>query len=92
MSMTVDHENHLARLKSRMARLLDAKYRKGVVEHNSKLWKDKVMPMMLDEIIDMVAYGLTLEEQIEEVRYICANCENGHGDPMETIKKIKEIL
>ena len=92
MSMSVDHEHHLARIKSRMIQLLDAKYRIGQKEHNSNLWQDKIMPMMLEEIIDLGSYGLTMEEHISEVRAICSNVEQGHGDPMEAIKKIKEIL
>ena len=92
MSMSVDQERHLARIKSRMNQLLDAKYRIGQKEHNSNLWQDKIMPMMLEEIIDLVSYGLTMEEHISEVRAICSNVEQGHGDPMEAIKKIKEIL
>ena len=92
MSMSVDQEHHLARIKSRMNQLLDAKYRIGQKEHNSNLWQDKIMPMMLEEIIDLVSYGLTMEEHISEVRAICSNVEQGHGDPMEAIKKIKEIL
>ena len=92
MSMSVDQERQLARIKSRMNQLLDAKYRIGQKEHNSNLWQDKIMPMMLEEIIDLVSYGLTMEEHISEVRAICSNVEQGHGDPMEAIKKIKEIL
>ena len=92
MSMSVDQERHLARIKSRMNQLLDAKYRIGQKEHNSNLWQDKIMPMMLEEIIDLVSYGLTMEEHISEVRAICSKVEQGHGDPMEAIKKIKEIL
>ena len=92
MSMTVDQERHLARIKSRMSQLLDAKYRLGQAEHQSNLFEDRILPMMLDEVIDMVAYGLTLEEHISEVKAICTNVEQGHGDPMEAIKRIKEIL
>ena len=51
-----------------------------------------VRARLLDEIIDMVAYGLTLEEHISEVKAICTNVEEGHGDPTEAIKRIKEIL
>ena len=91
-SMTVDQERHLARIKSRISQLLDAKYRIGQAEHKSNLWKDKIMPMMIEEIIDLVSYGLTMEEHIEEVKAICTNVEEGHGDPVEAIKKIKVIL
>jgi hypothetical protein len=90
--MTPDQERHLARIKARTASLLDAKYRRGQKEHDSNLWRQKVMPDLLDEVIDMVAYGLTLEEHIVEIKTLCAAAERGDVDATVVLKRIGEIL
>ncbi len=82
----------MARIKARAANLLDAKYRMGQEEHGSNLWQLKIMPELLNEIIDMVAYGLTIEEHIEEVRSLCVAVENGDVEAKAAIKRIKELL
>ena len=92
MSMSVEQERHLARIKGRINLLLDAKYRLGQAEHKNNLWQLKIMPELLNEVIDLVSYGLTLEEHIEEVRSLCAGVENGDVKAGAAIKRIKELL
>jgi len=92
MSMTVDQERHLARIKSRFTQLMDAKYRVGQHEHKNNLWQVKCLPEVLAETLDLAAYVLTLEEQVEQVKTLCVEVNQDNIDPREAVKKIGAIL
>lgn len=86
--MTPATEAHLARVKERFGQLMDAKYRRGQSEHSGFLWRKKMLPNIVEETLDLAVYVMTLEEQIEEVKNLCASGEK----PKEVVEKIKRIL
>jgi hypothetical protein len=86
--MTPATEAHLARVKERFSQLMDAKYRSGQSEHGGYLWRKKMLPNIVEETLDLAVYVMTLEEQIEEVKNLCASSEK----PKEVVEKIKRIL
>ena len=92
MSMTPEQEQHLARLKSRLTTLLDAKYRLGQREHGGNLWRKKILPEVLAETVDFVSYVLTLEEQVEEIKTLCIHVQRGEEDADRAVTRIAEIL
>jgi hypothetical protein len=66
--MDKDHEDHLARIKTTVAELIDTKYRAGQKEHGGTLWlKPGLLDEAINEVIDLAVYLLTLKEQIDNV-------------------------
>jgi len=66
--MTEEQEKHLQTIKDNFVKLVDSKYRSGVIEHGGNLWeKQGIIDMLLEELIDGVTYALTLKEQIKEM-------------------------
>ncbi len=69
--MTTSQEEHLRRLKKEFCELIDAKYRRGAVEHSRDFGGELVnVPNLglvnhaIEEAIDQVAYLLTLREKL----------------------------
>ena len=61
--MTAEQEAHLAEIKARFVRDLDAKYRKGQQEHGGNLWlKPGLVDMALEEVLDLAVYLYTLRD------------------------------
>ena len=87
--MTPSQEAHLARVQERFSQLLDAKYRAGQAENGGYLWRKKMLPNVLEEVVDQVCYVLTLEEQLEEVKNLCVAKDI---KPAEALEKIRRIL
>lgn len=87
--MTTSQEAHLARVKERFTQLVDAKYRAGQEENGGYLWRKKMLPNVLEEVVDQVCYVLTLEEQLEEVKNLCVAKDI---KPAEALEKIRRIL
>ena len=57
-------EAHLERIKQEFFRQVDAKYRKGQLEHGGQLWrKPRMSAKALEEALDLIVYLLTLIEQ-----------------------------
>lgn len=90
--MTVAQEKHLKRLKERFAALLDAKYRAGQSEHGGNLWRKRMLPNIVEETLDLAAYTLTMEQQVEEIKDVCVCAEKGETTAREALRKIKRIL
>jgi|TARA_R100001126_G_C4859357_1_gene166447 hypothetical protein len=86
--MQPSQEAHLKRVTERLSHLIDAKYRAGQAEHGGYLWRKKMLPNIMDEVLDLAVYVATLEEQIEEVKNLCVSGE----DSKEVVEKIKRIL
>lgn len=64
--MTDEQEAHLARIKARFLRDVDAKYRKGQAEHGGDLLeKPRLIDMALEEVLDLAVYLYTLKEVLE---------------------------
>lgn len=62
--MSEEHEAHLQRVKDVLCAQLDAKYRKGQIEHGGRLWeKPGMLEHAIEEAIDLCVYLLTLREQ-----------------------------
>jgi hypothetical protein len=65
--VTPQQEAHLAGIKARFTELVDAKYRKGQLEHGGDLFTNDSLDLCdraLDEAIDQVVYLLTLRNNL----------------------------
>jgi hypothetical protein len=62
--MSDKQERHLAGVISKITRAIDKKYRIGQAEHGGNLFDKPNMPMLLEEVQDMVVYAYTLQEQL----------------------------
>ena len=61
--MTPQQEAHLQRIKDEFVREVDAKYRKGQIEHGGNLFeKPGMLDMALEEVIDLYVYLRTLKD------------------------------
>lgn len=61
--MSEDQKEHAGSLVYYFAAKALAKYEKGAIEHDSNLWElsdDELLEMMLEEVIDMSHYLITL--------------------------------
>ena len=69
--MTPEQEKHLLSIKQEFDLLVDAKYRKGQVEHGGDLI-DKDIELLLNdalgEVIDQVVYLLTIKQQLAKIK------------------------
>jgi nucleoside 2-deoxyribosyltransferase len=63
--MSSDQEAHLAQIINKFIRRVIAKYLAGQKEHGGNLFDKPNLPMLLEEVLDQVVYGFTLEEQIK---------------------------
>jgi hypothetical protein len=66
--MTQKQEEHLQDVKTFITERMDAKYRAGQKEHGGDLWTKPTLPMLLEEVTDMVVYAQTLDLQTRAVR------------------------
>lgn len=65
--MTEEQEKHLLEIKESFEILVDAKYRKGQLEHGGALFdksSEWILDAALDEAIDQVVYLLTLKQKL----------------------------
>ncbi len=63
--MTPAQEEHLARIKADLCRLVDDKYRKGAAEHGGELLDCSLLTLVdyaIEEAIDEATYLLSLRE------------------------------
>jgi hypothetical protein len=73
--MTPEQETHLSGIKQSFCVAVDAKYRRGQLEHGGNLWaKPGLFPMLADETLDFIVYAKTLEQQLRDV---LAHIQNG---------------
>lgn len=66
--MTEQQEQHVKGIAEKFAKLMSAKYEKGVKEHGGNLWEvdmHQMVEMALEEAIDQVVYLMTLKEQLD---------------------------
>jgi hypothetical protein len=62
--VTHDHEAHLKRILDAVTHDIDAKYRKGQIEHGGNLWlKPGMLDNAIEEVLDLAVYLYTLREQ-----------------------------
>lgn len=64
-SMTFEQEAHLSLIKNKFIRSVDAKYRQGQCEHGGNLWDKPNLPLLMEEVDDLVVYAYTLREQMD---------------------------
>lgn len=75
--MTVDQEVHLKRIKDWICEKIDKKYRAGQKEHGGDLWKKPaVFDFLLEEVIDLVVYAKTLQDQRDDPSIIDQNAKD----------------
>jgi hypothetical protein len=43
------------------------KYKAGQVEHGGKLWRKRMMPHVIEEIVDLVVYIFTMHSQLLQI-------------------------
>lgn len=61
--MTPECETHLEGIKARVLQDIDAKYRRGQVEHGGNLWlKPGLIDMAIEEVLDLAVYLYTLRD------------------------------
>jgi len=63
-NMTEEQEKHLSQVKEWFLQQVDAKYRRGQAEHGGNLWLKPVLPMLVEEVIDLSVYVQTLQLQV----------------------------
>jgi len=61
--MTNAQESHLELIKGRISLLLDHKYRAGQQAAGDDLWTKPALPAATEEVVDLVAYIVTLTDQ-----------------------------
>lgn len=66
--MTEQQEKHLLSIHLAFGDALDDKYRAGQAEHGGDLWTKPQADNIVDEAVDLVAYSLTLREQLRVMR------------------------
>ena len=66
--MTPEQESHLRLLQIEVGDALDDKYRAGQTEHGGDLWTKPQSDNIVDEAVDLVAYSLTMREQLRVMR------------------------
>jgi hypothetical protein len=64
--MSDDQEAHLAQVINKIIRDLNKKYPDGQFRHGGNLFDKPNLPMLLEEVQDMVVYAYTLQEQIKK--------------------------
>lgn len=70
-AMGPDHEAHLQRIQTRLAKDLDAKYRAGQEHHGGRVWeKPGMLEAAYEEVLDLAVYLLVLLEQRDSARRI----------------------
>lgn len=63
--MTSEQSAHLEELLRTFRDLASAKYKAGQREHGGNLWDKPVLPMLIEECLDLPIYALTLQNQIK---------------------------
>lgn len=69
--MTDRQEEHLARVIAKFISRVTTKYELGQREHGGNLFDKPNLPMLLEEVLDQIVYGHTLEDQIDEASDLC---------------------
>lgn len=67
--ISLKQEDHMNEIIDDFIELMEPKYVKGAIEHNSNIWEyptDKLLDMAIEEAIDQVVYLLTLKQQINK--------------------------
>lgn len=86
--MNDEQEAHLGGIKDRFCAGVDAKYRKGQLEHGGDLWrKPGLFPMLKDETHDFIVYADTLEAQLREVLALLHA-----GEIIRSVRQLSDIL
>jgi hypothetical protein len=68
--MTSEQEEHLARIICKFTQDVSNKYRTGQAEHGGNLFDKPNLPMLMEEVQDLVVYAYTLKDQIQEAVYL----------------------
>jgi hypothetical protein len=67
--MDAEHIAHVDRILTQFNRDLKAKYEAGQEEHGGNIWeKPGMLAHAIEEVIDLVVYLYTLQEQQDRVR------------------------
>ena len=92
--MTIkDWEAHVDSILRQVERDLPLKYEKGWKEHGeNNLWKEPVLPHILEEVQDLVVYVYTLKLQLEEVAFLLSSGLSGETDEHEALRRALSIL
>jgi hypothetical protein len=67
LTMSPEHEKHLAGIIRDLSRDIDAKYRKGQEEHGGALWRRPVWKDAWEEVLDLCTYVHTLKLQLSVI-------------------------
>lgn len=80
--MTPEQEAHLESINNAITKRISAKYRRGQAEHGGDLWARPALRDMVDEITDLNAYFITMEQQFQQMHQLLqqarehvTNCE-----------------
>lgn len=78
------------------AALVRKKYDQGQKEHGGELWRKPVLFFMVEEVVDMAVYMMTILEQVDQIREHCElgmkHTEEEHSHRLfESIKSILEV-
>jgi hypothetical protein len=64
---TNDREKHIDQIVKAITPALKAKYVKGVKAHGGKLWEKNIGPEIEGELLDLIVYVCTYEEQVKRL-------------------------
>ncbi len=68
--MTDAQEEHLAKIIANFTKDVTKKYAIGQAEHGGNLFDKPNLPMLMEEVQDLVVYAYTLKDQIHEAIYL----------------------
>jgi hypothetical protein len=68
--MTPDETAHMKMCVSEFSELMAAKYRKGQREHGGNLWLKPQTSNIVEEVVDLAHYVMTLRQQNEILRHL----------------------
>lgn len=89
MKLTTAQAAHLQRVKDAVGRDLDAKYRKGQIEHGGNLWqKPGMLDQAIAEVLDLAIYLYTMKEQ-HGLRDPATCWKCGEERLVETVKDVR---
>ena len=96
MSMSPEHEKHLAGILADLVKDVSAKYRKGQDEHGGALWRRPVWKDTWDEVLDLCTYVHTQRLQLSVIADLAlrgaADESVAASDSRESCRQILAVL
>jgi hypothetical protein len=83
---------HINSILKTLAPKLRKKYLRGAKEHGGGLWKKNVGPEIESELLDLIVYVYTREEQVEKLVAAAFNVVSPEGDMRQDLRALRTAL